>query len=303
MTNGTPGILMYGGGLIGSAAAARIAREHTALTVVTRAPEPQHLSGVDWRFGDLGDSMFDSMLEERSAVVYAAGSMAPASQVQSVAKVLSDQVIPVVALAERAASHAVRNFVFISSGGTVYGDASMVPTSEECGIAPINAYGMVKAQTEQALLEVGRTTGMRIIILRVANPYGPGQQGTRRIGFIAAAIEAARRGGPVSIWGDGRKTRDFVHLDDVADAVWRAANHDGESAIINIGTGRETSLLEVCDIVGELAGLQLELLFHEARSVDVQRNCLAIEKAAKLLGWRPQIELRQGISALLGTQA
>lgn len=291
--------LMYGGGLIGSAAAARMAAAGQALTVVTRAPEPQHLSGVEWRFGDLSDGAFDSLLKDRSALIYAAGSMAPASQVQSVAKALSDQVIPVVALAERSAASGVANFVFISSGGTVYGHATQVPTPENAGIAPINAYGMVKAQTEQALLEVGRRTGMRIVILRVANPYGPGQQGNRRLGFIAAAVEAVRQDSPLDIWGDGQATRDFVHLDDVAEAILRAASYCGESAIFNIGTARETSLLEICKIVSDLSGRPLKLVFHEGRSVDVQRNCLAIDHAATVLSWRPRVALQDGISALL----
>lgn len=290
---------MYGGGLIGSAAATRIAAAGQALTVVTRVPEPQHLHGVDWRFGGLSDGAFGSLLKDRTAVIYAAGSMAPASQVQSVAKALSDQVIPVVDLAEQSAASGVANFVFISSGGTVYGRTAQIPTPENAGIAPINAYGMVKAQSEQALLEVGRRTGMRIVILRVANPYGPGQQGNRRLGFIAAAVEAARQGSPLDIWGDGRATRDFVHLDDVAEAILRAARHRGESAILNIGTGNETSLLEICNIVGKLTDRPLQLEFHPARAVDVQRNCLAIGQAAAVLDWRPQVTLLDGISTLL----
>ncbi len=291
---------MFGGGLIGSAVATRLSLGGRALTVVTRAPEPQHLEGVEWQFGNLGDERTDSVISGRAAVIYAAGSMSPASRVQSVAKTLSDQVIPVVALAEHAAANAVRNFVFISSGGTVYGKSQIIPTPEDAGIAPINAYGMVKAQTEQALLEVGRHTGMRVVILRVANPYGPGQQGTRRLGFIAAAVEAARRGDAVDIWGDGSVTRDFVHIDDVSNAVALATSYRGESAILNIGTGQETSLRELCDLVAELSGQDLNLVFHEPRSVDVPRSCLAIERAAEVLDWKPLISLRAGVSALLG---
>jgi UDP-glucose 4-epimerase len=226
--------------------------------------------------------------------------MSPASQVQSVAQALSEQVVPVVLLAEQAAAQAVPTFVFISSGGTVYGQTRQIPTPEDAGIAPINAYGMVKAQTEQALLEVGRRTGMAIVILRVANPYGPGQQGSRRLGFIAAAAEAAKRKAPVNIWGDGTASRDFVHIDDVADAIARATNHRGESAILNVGTGLETSLLVVCDLVGSLSGHPLKIVFHEPRSVDVQRNCLAIDRARDVLGWQPRIALRAGIANLVG---
>ena len=293
-------VLIFGGGLIGSAAAEALARRHTDVTVVTRAPAPQRFDADKWLFGDLMSDLPERMFGSRNAVVYAAGSMTPASQISSVAEVLSDQVIPVVALAERAAGAGVPTFVFISSGGTVYGRAHSLPTSESDVTAPINSYGMIKVQTEQALLEVGRRTGMSVAILRVSNPYGPGQVGNRRLGFIAAAIEAAIRDTPLTIWGDGSNTRDFVFIDDVADAIRRATKLTDQLAILNVGSGRETSLLEICERVGATAGKAIDVRFHVGRAVDVERSVLNIERAAATLGWTPGVSLEDGIQRTLG---
>lgn len=296
------GVLVYGGGLIGGAAAKAISNAGLPVTVVTRAPSLQHSDAIDWQFGDLTTDRADAFVANRQAIVYAAGSLSPASQVPSIAKLLTTQILPVVELAEQAARLNVPTFVFISSGGTVYGMTDIVPTHEDVRTAPINAYGMIKVQTEQALMEVARRSGMRVIILRVSNPYGPGQQGTRRLGFIAAAIEATFRKEPLTIWGDGLSTRDFVYLTDVAEAVLLSTRHQGESDIFNIGAGHETSLLRVTELVGQFSGAPLEIRHEPARSVDVRRSALAINKAKTLLNWSPQVCLSDGILATLNHQ-
>jgi len=293
------GVLIYGGGLIGGAAARVIAETGVPVTVVTRAPALQDAGSVDWQFGDLNSERPDAFLANRECIVHAAGSLSPASQVSSIAQLLAREVLPTVELAEQAARLNVPTFVFISSGGTVYGHAQTVPTDEDVRTAPINAYGMIKVQIEQALMEVGRRSGMRVIVLRVSNPYGPGQQGTRRLGFIAAALEAAVRQEPLTIWGDGQSTRDFVFLSDVARAVLLSARHHGESGIFNIGAGTETSLLSIVNLVERLSGLALPIRHEPARSVDVRRSCLAIDKARTHLGWSPKVSLEVGISATI----
>lgn len=293
------GVLIYGGGLIGGAAAKAISNAGLPVTVVTRAPSLQHSDSIDWQFGDLKTDRPDEFVAKRQAIVYAAGSLSPASQVPSIAQLLTTQILPVVELAEQAARLNVPNFVFISSGGTVYGMTDIVPTDEDVRTAPINAYGMIKVQTEQALMEVARRSDMRVIILRVSNPYGPGQQGSRRLGFIAAAIEAAFRQEPLTIWGDGLNTRDFVYLTDVAQAVLLSACYQGESGIFNIGAGNETSLLRITELVGQLSGLPLAVRHQPGRSVDVRRSSLSISKAQALLNWSPKVSLEAGISATI----
>jgi UDP-glucose 4-epimerase len=155
---------------------------------------------------------------------------------------------------------------------------------------------MIKVQTEQALMEVSRRTGIAVHVLRVSNPYGPGQRGGRKLGFVAAAIDAVLHGQTLRIWGDGKNTRDFVFIDDVGKAIALAVDSDLPSTILNIGSGRETSLLEVCQIVQRVSGRSISIEFEEGRAVDVSRNALDVSKARESLRWTPAVDLEQGIA-------
>lgn len=301
MSNRNPQKLtIFGGGLIGSAAALSLNNAGHDVQVVTRAPPLRAFDTQKWIFGDLGSVEVPIVVAGAQTVIFSAGSMVPGSQIVSVAATLAEQVYPVVDLAEKAAHAGVSNFVFISSGGTVYGAGDVLPFCENHATNPINAYGMVKVQTEQALLEVSRRTGIAVHILRVANPYGPGQTGSRKLGFIAAAIDAALKGLPLRIWGDGSASRDFVFIDDVGRAIQLATESSHPGGIFNVGSGRETTLLHVCEIVERMTRRQLNVEFEPARSVDVPRNVLDITRAREILDWRPEIDLEHGISMTVG---
>lgn len=287
---------IIGGGLIATAGALALEELGHDVTVVTRAPRPLRGETITWNYGDVSSQTAYNAVSTVDSVVYAAGTLGPATQLDSVHAAIADEIIPVLKLAEYAAAAGAQTFVFISSGGTVYGPDAPLPTCETVRTAPINIYGTIKVLTEQALLEVGRKHGLTIVILRVSNPYGPGQSGTRRLGFIAAAIKMALAGEPIVIWGDGSATRDFIFLADVGAALASAASYRGESVILNIGSGTEHSLLEVCDVVSSNVSRPLDIRFDQSRSFDVPRSFLDVSRAAKILNWRPSIALEQGIT-------
>jgi UDP-glucose 4-epimerase len=287
---------IIGGGLLATAGAMALDKIGRAVTVVTRAPAPLGGDGIAWTYGDLTSAAAAHAAASAATVIYAAGTLGPATQIDSVAEAIAHEINPVLALAEHAAASGAKTFVFISSGGTVYGPDAPLPTPETVRTAPINIYGTIKALTEQALLEVGRQRGISIVILRVSNPYGPGQNGNRRLGFVGAAIRTAAAGEPLVIWGDGSTTRDFVFIEDVGSALALAADHRGESVILNIGSGREHSLLQVCEIVSRNGPVPLQVQFDPGRAFDVPRSCLDIRRADAVLGWQPRFGLEEGIA-------
>lgn len=271
-------------------------RQGIAVTVVTRAPPPIGGDSIVWSYGDVSSNAARAAVEGTDCVVYAAGSLGPATTLATVHGAITEEILPVVQIAERAARAGTKTFVFISSGGTVYGPAAPIPTTEDASTAPINIYGSVKVLTEMALLEVGRKYGITVVILRISNPYGPGQSGTRRLGFIAAAIKASLTRQPIVIWGDGSATRNFVFIDDVGAALAAAACYRGSSAVLNIGSGQEMSLIDVCNIVSSTGSAPLEIRFDMGRAFDVPRSCLNIDRAAAVLGWQPEISIEEGIA-------
>lgn len=287
---------IIGGGLIATAGALALERLGHLVSVVTRAPPPLRGDTLSWNYGDVSSPAAYHAVSGAQSVIYAAGTLSPATQLDSIHDAITHEIIPVLKLAEAAAASGARTFVFISSGGTVYGPDAPLPTCETVRTAPINTYGTIKALTEQALLEVGRQSGLTVVVLRVSNPYGPGQGGTRRLGFVAAAIKAAITGEPIVIWGDGSTTRDFIFIEDVGAALAAAAAYHGESVILNIGSGKEHSLLEVCEIVSRNSHRPLEVQFDAGRVFDVPRSCLDVSRAIEVLGWRPLINLDEGIA-------
>jgi UDP-glucose 4-epimerase len=292
---------VIGGGLIATAAALTMHAAGEEVSVVTRAPPPLGGDRLKWMYGDVSSDIAYDAIQRAHSVVYAAGTLGPATKMATVHGAIQAEVVPVLKLAEAAAATGARTFVFISSGGTVYGPDAPVPTPEQVRTSPINAYGMIKALTEQALLEIGRQHGMSMVILRVSNPYGPGQSGTRRLGFVAAAVKMALAEQPLVIWGDGTATRDFVFLDDVGSAIAAAARYGGDSVILNIGSGVENSLRDVCGLVSQHSRKPLEVRYEPGRQFDVPRSCLDITLAYEILGWRPLVTLAEGISRTMQT--
>lgn len=288
-------VLIVGGGFIGTAAARSFALRGHPISVLTRAPAPLLLDNINWVYGSTDYPHLAELLQGVGSVVCASGTISPGTKLDSVAAALSNELIPVVRIAERAAASGVRRLIFISSGGTVYGQAVPLPTPEDACPAPINTYGLVKVASEYALLNVALRTDLAVTVLRVSNPYGPGQIGNRQLGFVGAAIHAALNRTSLTIWGDGSITRDFVFIDDLTRAICLAAASDNGSSVINIGSGVGTSLLEVCAMVERVTGKKICVAFEKSRPVDVRCSTLDVIQAAEVLGWRPEISLEQGI--------
>jgi UDP-glucose 4-epimerase len=190
----------------------------------------------------------------------------------------------------------VRRVVLASTGGAIYGDADAIPTPEDAPARALSPYGTSKAAAEAYMELFGREHGLSTLSLRLANVYGPRQDALGEAGVIARFCDAAVRGLPVTVFGDGLQTRDFVYVGDVVDAFLAAADGDA-SGRCNVGTGRETSIRELA------AALGLPVAAAAARPGEVRRSCLDAGRAARLLGWRPRTSLRYGLDRTLTAMA
>jgi UDP-glucose 4-epimerase len=194
---------------------------------------------------------------------------------------------------EAARRAGVRRVVLASTGGAIYGEAGVVPTPEASDVRPLSPYAVSKAAAEAYLRLYADQHGLSTLALRLANVYGPRQDAFGEAGVIALWCAAARTGEHVTVFGDGRQTRDFVYVGDVADA-FRIAGSSELTGACNIGTGRETSLLELVAALGLTPG------FAPERSGEVRRSCLDPQRAELLLGWRAQTPLSRGLELTLG---
>ena len=194
----------------------------------------------------------------------------------------------------RAAS--VRKIVFVSSGGTVYGVPRRVPILEDAPTEPISAYGINKLVVEKYLHLYRHLHGLQSISLRAANPFGPYQSPFRRQGVVAALIETQLAGKPVEIWGDGNVVRDFLYVGDLAEAMVAAAVCEGSHQVVNVGSGRGRSILEVAaDVATSLGQPPPRIVYRPGRRGDVPANVLDISRAREALGWQPRTEWMDGL--------
>jgi UDP-glucose 4-epimerase len=194
------------------------------------------------------------------------------------------------------AAHGVRKFIYISSGGAMYGepDPQDLPVKEAAPVRPLSPYGASKQALEAWLGVYQRTFGLDYTVLRYANIYGP-RQGVREEGAVVAVFATRMAADqPVTIDGTGKQTRDFVYVGDCVTANVVALER-GSGMAFNIGTGRETSIRDIFDATAEVAGYSHQPNFGPARKGDVVRIVLNPSLAREKLGWEAVMPLHEGL--------
>jgi UDP-glucose 4-epimerase len=202
--------------------------------------------------------------------------------------------------AVRAGGHGTR-VVFSSTGGAIYGDFVPIPSVETMPKDPESPYGIAKLSVELYLAYYGRVHQMDTVVLRYSNVYGPRQDPHGEAGVVAIFCNRVLKEQPLSVFGDGKQTRDYVFAGDVARANLAAATATLPPArqldvrAFNIGTGRETSVLELAETLQRAAGSSVPIQHLPARPGELPRSAVSNEKAVSSLGWVPKVNLEDGL--------
>jgi len=196
-----------------------------------------------------------------------------------------------------AARAAGARVLFCSTGGALYGRDAPIPSMEDVLPLPESPYGVAKHCAEQYVGLYNRLHGTAHTILRFANVYGPRQDPSGESGVVPIFCSRLLAGDQPVIYGDGSQTRDYVYVGDAVAAFLAAADR-GRPGTWNIGSGREVSVLELAQVIGEVAGRSVEPRFNPARPGELQRSALAIEAAERDLDWRPAKSLSDGVAAV-----
>jgi UDP-glucose 4-epimerase len=182
--------------------------------------------------------------------------------------------------------------VFSSTGGAIYGECDG-PAREDAERRPLAPYGVSKLAGEEYLAAYNRLYGTRHVSLRYGNVYGPRQDPHGEAGVVAIFLGALAEGRAPRIFGDGLQTRDYVYAGDVARASLAAVGQDG--GVFNVGTGAETSVVELYEACRRVAESSVEAEPAPARLGELQRSVLDITRAERELGWRPEVPLDEGL--------
>src|SRR3954463_3904111 len=191
--------------------------------------------------------------------------------------------------------------VFVSTGGAIYGEGEgqELPLDEGAPIAPLSAYGQSKYAAEGYLALYERLYGLSGVSLRLGNVYGPRQDPLGEAGVIAIFCGLLKEGGRPKVFGDGKQTRDYIYVGALASAALAAGASEVTGAI-NIGTGRETDVLELVEALRKLSGREdFEPEFAPPRTGEVQRIAIDAGRAERELGWRAEMDLHEGLRVTL----
>lgn len=201
------------------------------------------------------------------------------------------------------ASGAKTRFIFSSTGGAIYGDFVSVPTLEEMPKDPESPYGIAKLSVEYYMGYFARTHGLDTVALRYANVYGPRQDPHGEAGVVAIFCNRILHAQAMTVFGDGRQTRDYVFVEDVARANLAAARATlprmarVDTRSFNIGTSTETTVLELADGLRRAAGADVAIEHAPPRAGEQMRSCVSIGKAKEQLDWAPTVPLSEGLRA------
>lgn len=190
-------------------------------------------------------------------------------------------------------------YIYLSSGGAIYGDTDYLRIAEDAVRAPISHYGLSKLLMEEQIVYYARTVGLQHLILRPSNPYGPGQSFVKPQGLIAHAIHCALTNKVLSVYGDGSDVRDYIYIDDLVSYIIDLLASGVRNKIFNIGSGVGHSLNEVVRTIESVSGLIVRQEFYPRRATDPRRIVLDCSRLHQYVEQR-QTPLGRGIRILLG---
>jgi UDP-glucose 4-epimerase len=290
--------LVFGGnGFIGSHLVDSLLDEGHFVRVFDRMPERSRspLPNVDYHVGQFGDAF--SMAEALSGidlVYHLVSTTLPATSNLDPVGDIKDNLIATIVLLDQMIKAGVKRIVYLSSGGTVYGNPQSVPISEEHPLHPICSYGIIKATIENYLFMYQQLYGLEPIVIRPSNPFGPRQGHIGVQGLIATFLKKIYDNEPLTVWGDGSVIRDYLYVSDLAH-LCQIAGQSIKTGVFNAGYGEGYSINQIIGFMTEVLDIHFQTQFKPGRSLDVKEVVLDIEKCKEQFGWSPEVTIQSGI--------
>lgn len=301
-------ILVTGGaGFIGSHLVANLLREGFRVRVLDNfstgkyANLPQDHVGLEIVEGDVADShIVDQVVQGVTAIVHLAAVASVQASVEDPAGTHASNFIGTLNLLEACRRHNVRRFLFASSAA-VYGNGAALPISEDAPLQPLTPYASDKLAGEYYLEFYGREYGLEPGIFRFFNVFGPRQDpASPYSGVISIFVDRSLTQQPFTIYGDGRQTRDFIYVTDLVAVLVKALNAPSlASGAVNVGTGTQTSLLELVDQLKSLLGRPLEVTHLPPRQGDVKHSLADISRLQERFSFQQMVSFGHGLQELV----
>lgn len=254
---------------------------------------------VEYCQGDIRNREFVSqVLQDVDEVVDLAYSSVPKTSYENPLLDITDNLPGSVTLFEVASTLPIKKLIFVSSGGTVYGEPQILPIPEMHPTNPISPYGITKLALEKYAQMYHKLKGLPVVCVRPSNPYGEGQRAFVGQGFVPTAIASILSGKEITVFGESGTVRDYIYVEDVAKGLVAALDSAVAGECYNIGSGIGRSNLEIIQqlaVFARLQGVNLVVKHAPLRSFDVTANVLESRKLFTASGWKARTPLEEGL--------
>ena len=263
---------------------------------ISRHNLKQCIDLIDFIEGDFNnDNDLVSALEGIDVIIHLVSTTLPGPSNDNPMYDIDSNVIGTLKLLELIRKKDIKKFIFISSGGTVYGIPETLPIPESHPTNPICSYGIGKLMIEKYLILYNHLYGLNYAILRLGNPYGERQRVDALQGVITVFLGKILLGKPITVWGDGKVARDYFYIKDLKTLFPSLMQSDINAATYNIGSSKAYSINELLKIIEEVTGKGFKVDYTSNRKLDVPINCLDISRVNTELGWTPSTSISEGI--------
>ncbi|MBK8552884.1 MAG: NAD-dependent epimerase/dehydratase family protein [Ignavibacteria bacterium] len=294
--------LIYGGGgFIGSHLAEKLLDSGYSVTIFDKLNfSGKNISDfadkVNIIEGDFNNEIdLKNSLKDIDHVYHLVSSTLPANSNENPVYDVETNLISSLKLIKECINKKIQKFIFLSSGGTVYGIPEIIPVKENHRTNPICSYGIVKKTIEEYLFMFEKIHGLDYFVFRLSNPYGERQNPLAAQGAIPVFINQAINGQPINIWGNGEVVRDYIYIKDAVKVLADALIKTGRDRVFNLSSGTGYSLNQIIEIIEGVSGMDLNVIYKEGRNVDVPVSILDNTLVKETFDWNPQTEIESGI--------
>ncbi len=295
--NTRQGVLLVGGnGFLGAALARKLVAAGRQVHVLSRHLEPGVREGIGFHRGGQDEVVAVSpLLRTCGTVVHLASTTTPGSSARNPIIDSQENLLPAARLLETMAGMPPERLVFVSSGGSIYGNPDELPVRETQRPDPLSFHAAGKIALEALFSAFAHSHSIPLAILRPSNIYGPGQALRGGFGVVRTLLDRALQDEPFEIWGAGTVVRDYLFIDDAVDAGMKLLGAPSATGIFNVGSGRGTSIAELVELVIRTTGRDLKTIERPSRCTDVKAVVLDCERLAAATGWTAKTGLEQGL--------
>lgn len=299
-------LLIGGNGFIGKNLTFSLSGQNIRIRILDKYSEKVHFydsmkDNIEFAQVDIYNtsSLLDN-LGDYENIIWLVHTSVPSNSMVDLSDDLTTNIIPLINFLNKIKDNPnIEKFIYLSSGGTVYGDPPIYePIKEDCTINPISSYGLTKYIAEKYIKLILQNSNISTFILRPSNVYGIYQNLNKPQGIIGHAFKAALNGHPLFLYNNGEIIRDFIHVSDLSNAIFKCLNSQPPvltTTIFNIGSGTPISMNQIIKLINEITGININIINKPKREFDCNYNVLDCQKFKLSFEWDTNISLRDGL--------